>query len=104
MGELDSSIALDQFSHFFLAAVDAKVGFQSVLGSTRVVSPLWSKIERMKCLTAHTWCLGSSINVGTVTISPWCTRKCQSPCALHRAGGQEGCGHSNPGNGAIFPS
>ncbi|GFS93701.1 hypothetical protein TNCV_798291 [Trichonephila clavipes] len=32
------------------------------------------------------------------TISPWCTRKCQSPRAHHRAGGQAGCGHSSPGN------
>ncbi|GFX14973.1 hypothetical protein TNCV_4897411 [Trichonephila clavipes] len=37
------------------------------------------------------------------TISPWCTRKCQSPRAHHRAGGQAGCGHSSPGNEAIFP-
>ncbi|GFT05853.1 hypothetical protein TNCV_3926161 [Trichonephila clavipes] len=26
-----------------------------------------------------------------------------SPRAHHRAGGQAGCGHSNPGNEAIFP-
>ncbi|GFU24221.1 hypothetical protein TNCV_3042671 [Trichonephila clavipes] len=37
------------------------------------------------------------------TISPWCTRKCQSSRAHHRAGGQAGCGHLNPGNEAIFP-
>ncbi|GFU39667.1 hypothetical protein TNCV_2802661 [Trichonephila clavipes] len=35
-------------------------------------------------------------------ISPWCTRKCSH--APHRAGGQAGCGHSNSGNGAVFPS
>ncbi|GFX93272.1 hypothetical protein TNCV_4761511 [Trichonephila clavipes] len=37
------------------------------------------------------------------TISPWCTRKCQSSRVPHRAGGQAGCGHSSPGNEAIFP-
>ncbi|GFW27987.1 hypothetical protein TNCV_768671 [Trichonephila clavipes] len=35
-------------------------------------------------------------------ISRWCTRKCHSPRAPHRTGGQVGCGHSNPGNGAAF--
>ncbi|GFT27492.1 hypothetical protein TNCV_1275841 [Trichonephila clavipes] len=32
-------------------------------------------------------------------ISPWCTRKCHSPHAPHRAGGQARCGHSTPRNG-----
>ncbi|GFS95450.1 hypothetical protein TNCV_2805781 [Trichonephila clavipes] len=50
--------------------------------------------------------LGVKTTIGIVqidTISPWCTRKCQSSRAHHRAGGQAGCGHLNPGNGAIFP-
>ncbi|GFU04405.1 hypothetical protein TNCV_96011 [Trichonephila clavipes] len=37
------------------------------------------------------------------TIAPWCTRIYQSPRAPHRAGGQAGCGHANPRNGAAFP-
>ncbi|GFV39323.1 hypothetical protein TNCV_1230251 [Trichonephila clavipes] len=51
------------------------------------------------------WC-DKKTTIGIVqidTISPWCTRKCQSPRAHHRAGGQAGCGHSSPGNEAIFP-
>ncbi|GFS95440.1 hypothetical protein TNCV_410001 [Trichonephila clavipes] len=35
-------------------------------------------------------------------ISPWCTRKCHSPRAPHRAGGQAECGHSNPEMGQYF--
>ncbi|GFS60344.1 hypothetical protein TNCV_2827911 [Trichonephila clavipes] len=53
----------------------------------------------------QSWCVkaeGDSIaQIGR--ISPWCTRKCHSPYAPHRADGQAGCGHSNPGNGAAFP-
>ncbi|GFV78711.1 hypothetical protein TNCV_3168121 [Trichonephila clavipes] len=43
------------------------------------------------------------VGIVRITISPWCTRKCQSSRAHHRAGGQAGCGHLNPGNEAIFP-
>ncbi|GFT38783.1 hypothetical protein TNCV_1499551 [Trichonephila clavipes] len=40
-------------------------------------------------------------NLGVFTMV---TRIYHSPNAPHRAGGQAGCGHSNPGNGAAFPS
>ncbi|GFW02657.1 hypothetical protein TNCV_2456711 [Trichonephila clavipes] len=70
MGELERSIALDQFSHF-LGCSRRQGWLPKLIGKRKscLTIPIMvkKKIERMKCLTAHPWCLGSSVNDGTVT-------------------------------------
>ncbi|GFT80162.1 hypothetical protein TNCV_2241371 [Trichonephila clavipes] len=54
--------------------------------------------------TLQSWCVKTTTGIAQIDkISTWCSRKSHSPRAPHRAGGQAECGHSNPGNGAIFP-